>query len=72
MQIKKLYKYKRVNGGVTVSPVKPSREYTEMYRLVADEGMLLKKGDVLTSCADVDNTAGWVEIEDTENGMGNE
>lgn len=66
MQIIKLYKYKRANGGVTVSPVKPSREYKEMCRIVADEGMLLKKGDVLTSCADVDSTEGWTEVEDAE------
>ena len=37
MQIINLYKYTREDGGVTVSPIKPDCEYTDMVRLVADD-----------------------------------
>lgn len=66
MQIINLYKYIRKDGGTTVSPVKPDCEYTEMFRIVADEGKVLVKGDILTSCTDVDSTEGWEEIDDPE------
>ena len=73
MEIIKLYKYNRPEGGVTVSPVMPEGEYTEMVRLVADEGKLLTKGgENLTSCVDTDNAEGWYEVdepkEDLQNG----
>lgn len=61
MQKITLYRYTRPDGGVTVSPIKPDCEYTEMFRLVADEGMILRKGDVVTSCIDTDSADGWVE-----------
>lgn len=63
MEVKTLYKYNRENGGVTVSPEKPDCEYTEMYRLIADEGMELVKGDIRTMCIDTDTTDGWEEVE---------
>lgn len=64
MQIINLYRYTRPDGGVTVSPVRPEGEYEPMYRLVADEGMALTKdGEILTSCADVNSTDGWYEVE---------
>ena len=67
MQIINLYKYTRPDGGVTVSPVRPEGEYEPMYRLVADEGMVLTKdGENLTSCADVESVIGWYEVETTE------
>lgn len=66
MQIINLYKYTRKDGGTTVSPVKPDCEYAEMFRIVADEGKALVKGDILTSCADVDSVEGWEEIDDPE------
>lgn len=61
MQSKTLYKYTRLDGGTTVSPVKPDCEYTVMYRLIADEGKILVKGDLRTSCTDTDTTEGWTE-----------
>ena len=64
MQIINLYKYIRENGGTTVSPVKPNCDYTEMVRLVADEGKVLVKGDVMTSCIDTDTVEGWEEIDE--------
>lgn len=62
MQIIKLYKYIREDGGVTVSPNKPNGEYTEMYRLAADEGKELTNGEVVTTCTDVETVEGWEEV----------
>lgn len=64
MQVIKLYKYKRDNGGTTVSPVQPDCEYTEMARLIADEGKALTlDGENLTFCVDVDTADGWREVD---------
>ena len=62
MQKITIYRYIRENGGVTVSPVKPDGEYTEMVRLVADEGMALTNGEQYTSCVDTDNPSAWEEV----------
>lgn len=64
MQIIPLYKYERADGGTTVSPIKPECEYTEMYRLVADEGKILTNGEITTSCIDVESAEGWQEIDE--------
>jgi hypothetical protein len=64
MQKITLYKYTREDGGITVSPIKPDTEYTEMFRLVADEGKVLVNGDITTTCTDVVSTEGWTEIEE--------
>lgn len=64
-----LYKYERVGGGVTVSPNKTENtEYTEMYRLVADEEKLLTNdgGKKCTPCIDVETVDGWEEIDNPE------
>jgi hypothetical protein len=67
MQIIKLYKYIRENGGVTVSPNKPECEYTEKMRLIADEGkMLTKDGENLHRVIDVDSSEGWYEVDAQE------
>lgn len=64
MTILTLYKYVRKDGGDTVSPIKPDGEYTEMYRLVADEGKLLTRDGVnTTECVDTDSLDGWYEID---------
>lgn len=63
MQIVNLYKYIRDDGGTTVSPTMPNTEYTEMFRLIADEGKELVNGDIHTSCIDVETTEGWIEVE---------
>ena len=67
MQKITLYRYKREDGGITVSPIKPDTEYTEMFRLVADEGKVLVNGDITTTCTDVASAEGWEEIDDVEN-----
>lgn len=65
MEIKTLYRFTRPDGGITVSPEKPDSEYTEMFRLIADEGKLLTQdGENMTSCVDTDSTEGWYEVEE--------
>lgn len=64
MQIINLYKYHRADGGVTVSPNKPDCEYTENYRLIADEGKALTNGEIITSCVDTESVDGWYEVDD--------
>jgi hypothetical protein len=66
MQIIPLYEFEREDGGITVSPNKPECEYTEMYRLVADEGKLLANGVERTPCRDVESAEGWDEIDAPE------
>ena len=68
MQTIKLYRYNRPDGGVTVSPVMPDCEYTEMFRLVADEGYALTNGEVYTSCVDTEDPTAWSEIHDDTDG----
>lgn len=63
MEIRTLYRYERESGKTTVSPNKPEGDYTEIFRLIADEGMILTDGEIQTPCIDVDSTEGWVEIE---------
>lgn len=65
MQIINLYRYTRPDGGITVSTVQPDTEFTPLYRLVADEGMLLTNGSTTTSCVDTTDTSVWSEIVDT-------
>lgn len=67
MQTIPLYRYTRPDGGVTVATVKPSVDYTELFRLVADEGYTLTNGETTTPCTDTDNPSAWSEIPDTEN-----
>lgn len=63
MQIITLYRYTRPDGGISVSPIKPNVEYTEMVRLVADEGKALTDGTNTTMCIDVSSAEGWTEID---------
>lgn len=63
MQTITLYRYTRPDGGISVSPIKPNVEYTEMVRLIADEGKALTDGTNTTMCIDVSSTEGWTEID---------
>lgn len=63
MQTITLYRYTRPDGGISVSPIKPNVEYTEMVRLVADEGKALTDGTNTTTCTDVSSAEGWTEID---------
>lgn len=67
MQVIPLYRYSRPDGGTTVSTVKPDSEYTELVRLVADDGMALTDGNSITVCVDTENVEAWTEIVDPEN-----
>jgi hypothetical protein len=65
MQIINLYKYHRADGGVTVSPIKPyGSSYVTMFRLIADEGMILTDGSTNTTCVDTHNINQWQEVVD--------
>ena len=65
MQTITLYKYTREDGGVTVSPIKPDGAYTEMYRLIADEGKVITQDGInLAACLDTDTLEGWYEIDE--------
>ena len=64
MEDKILYRYKRADGGTTVSLDEPSVDYTILHRLIAAEGMLLTDGKITTPCKDVESIDGWTEIED--------
>lgn len=68
MKIVKLYRTVREDGGVTVSPNRPeSGDFTEMLRLIADEGKLLTQdGEVTCPCADVESAEGWYEVDAPE------
>ena len=66
MSIIPLYRYTRPDGGVTVSPIKPDAEYTELCRLIADEGMAITNGVIITDCIDVDSADGWTDCEQPE------
>lgn len=67
MITKTLYKTTRQDGGITVSPDKPSDgvEYTENVRLIAEEGKLLTLDGIDTyPCVDVESADGWYEIDE--------
>ena len=63
MQIVNLYRYVRPDGGVTVSTVQPNVDYIPLYRLIADEGMILTDGNTRVVCTDTSDTSIWTEIE---------
>lgn len=66
MQIINLYKYERVGGGITVSPINPyPKTFHPMYRMVADEGKVLTNGIIETTCTDIEtgDFLNWQEID---------
>ena len=66
MQMIKLYRFIRPEGGVTVTAEKPEADYTELVRLIADEGKALTDGNTLTPCVDTDDPTIWAEVEAPE------
>lgn len=57
-----LYRFERENGKTTISPDYPQdKPFTILYRLIADEGMELVKGDLIVPCIDTTDTSGWTE-----------
>lgn len=63
MQTIILYRIARPDGSVTVTPNEPEQYESTLYRLVADEGMELVKGDERTIAVDADSVDGWEEVE---------
>lgn len=65
MIIKTLYRIKRSDDGIDVTPNKPDHDdYTETYRVIADEGMILTDGTITCGCVDTDKPEKYSEIED--------
>lgn len=62
-----LYCYKEEDGSTTVTPVQRNEnDVAVRYRLVADDGKILKKNDDLTFVVDVfeEDIKNWEEIDD--------
>lgn len=69
MEIKTLYRVTRTDGGIDVTPNKPNHDnYTETFRLIADEGMVLTDGENTYTCVDTDEPSKYTEIAETEDG----
>lgn len=63
MITKTLYRVTRSDGGIDVTPNKPTDGvYTETYRLIADEGMVLTDGTNTCSCIDTDYPQNYTEV----------
>lgn len=63
MKKKKLYRYTK-DDSVVISPDKPDVYYTEMLRLVADEGYILTNGEMTAYCIDTEDGTLWNEVKD--------
>ena len=63
MQTVTLYRYKRADGGYSVSPNRPEGEYETRVQLITDEGKALTDGNVVTECTDAMSADGWWEID---------
>ena len=64
MEIKKLYRYEREDNKITISPDKPECEYTELYRIIADEDKLVTlDGETKYSVIDSEINEGWYEVD---------
>ena len=59
-----LYKTIREDGGISVSPNETDEPHG--YRLIASDGMAVKKDDIIAQCIDTDSVEGWEEIAYTE------
>lgn len=69
MTVIDLYKYKRADGGITVTPVKPECEHEDGgKRLIADEGKLLTNGEDIVTVRDIptEDLDKWSEIDAPE------
>lgn len=62
MEIRTLYRIIN-NGKVTVTPIKPSHnDYTETYRVIAEDGMILTDGENTYGCVDTDEPSKYTEV----------
>lgn len=61
-----LYRTKRTDGGIDVTPNKPnSDDYTETFRLIANDGKVLTDGVNYYNCVDTDNPDSFVEVDES-------
>lgn len=66
MEKKTLYRVERADGGIDVTPNKPTEQpYTETYRLIADEGKVLTDGENTFVCIDTDYPENYTETTET-------
>ena len=72
MQTIQLYNFNRPDGGMTVTPVRPSEAgfRTDYVRLVADDGKAITDGKIVACCIDVraDDAGGWTDCDGPEEG----
>ena len=64
MRTVNLYKYVETNGIVVTPHARNEEDTPDSYRLIADEGKILKNGEPLTYCVDTHTIDGWEEIDD--------
>lgn len=66
MEIRTLYRLNN-NGKVTVTPNKPTDDtpYTETYRVIAEDGMILTDGENTYVCVDTDEPNKYMEISES-------
>ena len=57
-----LYRVRRENGGIDITPVRPEvGEYDTLYRVIADDGKMLFNGVEKIACIDTDDLSKWTE-----------
>ena len=61
MRILTLFRYEK-EGNIIVSAVNPDCEYTEKYRLIADDGYELTNGEITAKCIDTYDISEWTEV----------
>lgn len=64
MKTVNLYRYDETNGIVVTPNIRNDGDAPYAYRLVADDGKILKNGDELTYCIDTKTPDNWEEIDD--------
>ena len=65
MRTVNLYKYVETNGTVVTPHARNEEDTPDSYRLIADEGKILKNGETLACCVDTHTINDWIEIDDT-------
>lgn len=61
MNVITLYRVRRADGGITATPIEQEEYESTLFRIIADDGMELVKGDVRVSCIDTESLDGWTE-----------
>lgn len=64
MRVRPLYRYRREDGKIADSPIKPECEYTTRVRMIASEGKTLTNDNkTFYLVKDADSTEGWYEVD---------